>query len=42
LGLFLGFSIVTAFELVYFFTIRVLFDRIAPKKRKVQVKEYQH
>lgn len=35
LGLFLGFSLVTGFELVYFFTIRVFFDRLAeqvPKK----------
>lgn len=29
LGLLLGFSFVTAFELVYFFTIRVFFDRLA-------------
>ncbi|XP_065087331.1 sodium channel protein Nach-like [Ochlerotatus camptorhynchus] len=29
LGLFLGFSIITAFEVVYFFSIRVLFDVFA-------------
>lgn len=28
LGLLLGFSFVTAFELIYFFTIRVFFDRL--------------
>lgn len=27
LGLLLGFSFVTGFELIYFFTIRVFFDR---------------
>lgn len=31
-GLFLGFSLVTAFELVYFFTLRVYFDRLAVKQ----------
>uniref|UniRef100_A0A182QKV6 Sodium channel protein Nach n=1 Tax=Anopheles farauti TaxID=69004 RepID=A0A182QKV6_9DIPT len=29
LGLFLGFSIITGFEIVYFFSIRVLFDALA-------------
>lgn len=33
LGLFLGFSLITGFEFVYLFTIRVLFDVIAPKKK---------
>ncbi|EDS36313.1 pickpocket 16 [Culex quinquefasciatus] len=33
LGLFLGFSIITGFEVVYFFTIRVLFD-VCMKSRK--------
>lgn len=32
LGLFLGFSIVTGFEFVYFFTIRTLFDKLAARK----------
>lgn len=31
LGLFLGFSLVTGFELVYFFTIRAFFDKLAEK-----------
>lgn len=31
LGLFLGFSLVTGFELIYFFTIRTLFDKLAEK-----------
>ncbi|CRK99689.1 CLUMA_CG012989, isoform A [Clunio marinus] len=31
LGLFLGFSLVTGFELIYFFTIRTLFDKLAVK-----------
>lgn len=34
LGLFLGFSLVTGFELIYFFTIRTLFDKLAAKKTK--------
>lgn len=34
LGLFLGFSLVTGFELIYFFTIRTFFDRLAAKKHK--------
>jgi len=33
LGLFLGFSFVTGFELIYFFTIRVFFDYIAIKRK---------
>lgn len=36
LGLFLGFSLVTGFELIYFFTIRTFFDRLAaqmPQKK---------
>lgn len=32
LGLFLGFSLVTGFELIYFFTIRTLFDKLAEKR----------
>lgn len=32
LGLFLGFSLVTGFELVYFFTLRAFFDKLAEKK----------
>lgn len=32
LGLFLGFSLVTGFEFVYFFTIRTLFDKLAAKQ----------
>lgn len=32
LGLFLGFSLVTGFELIYFFTLRVLFDKMVPNK----------
>ncbi|XP_031617478.1 sodium channel protein Nach-like [Contarinia nasturtii] len=35
LGLLLGFSFVAGFELIYFFTIRVLFDRWASRKNKV-------
>uniref|UniRef100_A0A182WHJ6 Sodium channel protein Nach n=1 Tax=Anopheles minimus TaxID=112268 RepID=A0A182WHJ6_9DIPT len=31
LGLFLGFSIITGFEVIYFFTIRLLFDVLAKK-----------
>uniref|UniRef100_A0A182PB08 Sodium channel protein Nach n=1 Tax=Anopheles epiroticus TaxID=199890 RepID=A0A182PB08_9DIPT len=31
LGLFLGFSIITGFEMVYFFSIRLLFDALAKK-----------
>lgn len=31
LGLFLGFSLVTGFELVYFFTIRAFFDKFAKR-----------
>uniref|UniRef100_A0A182INY8 Uncharacterized protein n=1 Tax=Anopheles atroparvus TaxID=41427 RepID=A0A182INY8_ANOAO len=31
LGLFLGFSIITGFEIIYFFTIRLLFDVLAKK-----------
>lgn len=31
LGLFLGFSLVTGFELIYFFTIRTFFDKLAAK-----------
>lgn len=31
LGLFLGFSLVTGFELVYFFTIRAFFDKFAER-----------
>jgi acid-sensing ion channel, other len=31
LGLFLGFSLVTGFEFVYFFTIRTFFDKLAEK-----------
>ena len=34
LGLFLGFSLVTGFELVYFFTIRTFFDKLAEKSAK--------
>lgn len=34
LGLFLGFSLITGFEFIYLFTIRVIFDRIASKKVK--------
>ncbi|KAG5682331.1 hypothetical protein PVAND_011690 [Polypedilum vanderplanki] len=34
LGLFLGFSLVTGFELIYFFTIRALFDKLANKMVK--------
>lgn len=34
LGLLLGFSFVAGFELIYFFTIRVFFDRLANKKHK--------
>lgn len=32
LGLFLGFSLITGFELVYLFTFRVAFDLIATKR----------
>lgn len=31
LGLFLGFSLVTGFELVYFFTLRTVFDKLAAR-----------
>ncbi|XP_040167541.1 sodium channel protein Nach-like [Anopheles arabiensis] len=34
LGLFLGFSIITGFEMVYYFSIRLLFDAIAKKSDK--------
>lgn len=34
LGLFLGFSIVTGFEFVYFFTIRTLFDKLVEVEKK--------
>jgi acid-sensing ion channel, other len=34
LGLFLGFSLVTGFELVYFFTIRTFFDKLAERMPK--------
>lgn len=34
LGLFLGFSLVTGFELIYFFTIRTFFDKLAAKMAK--------
>lgn len=34
LGLFLGFSLVTGFELIYFFTIRTLFDKLAERMPK--------
>lgn len=34
LGLFLGFSLVTGFELVYFFTIRTFFDKLAARGSK--------
>lgn len=34
LGLFLGFSLVTGFEVVYFFTIRTFFDNMAEKMIK--------
>lgn len=34
LGLFLGFSLITGFEFIYLFTIRVIFDGIASKKVK--------
>jgi hypothetical protein len=36
LGLFLGFSLVTGFELVYFFTIRTFFDKLAEKTVKTK------
>lgn len=34
LGLFLGFSLVTGFEFVYFFTIRTLFDKLVEVEKK--------
>jgi acid-sensing ion channel, other len=34
LGLFLGFSLVTGFELIYFFTIRTFFDKLAARGSK--------
>lgn len=34
LGLFLGFSLITGFELVYLFTARVLFEQFWTKKKK--------
>lgn len=34
LGLFLGFSLVTGFELIYFFTIRTFFDKLAERVAK--------
>ncbi|KFB35480.1 AGAP009590-PA-like protein [Anopheles sinensis] len=36
LGLFLGFSIITGFEMIYFFTVRLLFDVLEEKKKPVQ------
>lgn len=36
LGLFLGFSLVTGFELVYFFTIRTFFDKLAEKNVNIK------
>lgn len=33
LGLLLGFSFVAGFELIYFFTIRIIFDRITNKEK---------
>lgn len=39
LGLFLGFSLVTGFELVYFFTIRTLFDKLAKKSTNDSAKK---
>lgn len=38
LGLFLGFSLVTGFELVYFFTIRTFFDKLATKNLESSAK----
>lgn len=37
LGLLLGFSFVTAFEMVYFFTIRPLLDYIMEKRKQMSV-----
>lgn len=34
LGLFVGFSFITGFELIYFFTLRVVFDKMAQRKVK--------
>lgn len=34
LGLFLGFSLVTGFEIVYFFTIRTFFDKLVERKQQ--------
>lgn len=40
LGLFLGFSLVTGFELVYFFTIRTMFDKLATRKSQSSLEKW--